>query len=147
MQKMILTPHLPLYQFGKMFIQFENNLTMFEAGSRVKGNVFVSIDGEFAAEKVTLKLKGFERAQHEDSNPLKLSAVQGAEAKTAALKKASEVIVDLEYTLAEFGPEEVNSGFHKYPFELHLPASLPGTVMVQEGVNNLSVTYYLVAQM
>lgn len=121
---------------------------MFEAGSRVTGNVLVSVDGEFAAEKVTLRLKGFERAQYEDPNPLKLSAVQGAEAKTAALKKTSEVIIDLEYTLAEFGPEDPPvKGFHKFPFDLHIPAHLPGSVMVQEGVNNLSVTYYLSAQM
>ena len=122
-----------------MFIAFdeESNGKNFMANTMIKGHILVDCEEEFAAESLTLTLKGFERAQFE----------QGQGDAVRVVKK-SEQIVNLSYTLQTWGASAPPvKGFLKQPFELHLPSWLPGACMLQDGRNNCSCSYYLVAQL
>ena len=113
------------------------------AGSMLKGSVIVDLDEEFPADKLTLCFKGIERTSVEK---------KGDGGPPIDDKKSNEFI-NLEYELWNYtkgvSPDKYQplKGFYTYRFDLHLPADLPDSCMLQDDRTNLSNTYYLIAQM
>ena len=100
---MVLTPHLPLYAGGSMFIELECESQSVQIGNTVSGKVKASIQDSFKAKSLTLSLRGYQRASYKPS----MSADKFEQSSDHVRK--TKAIIDEKFVIEEFsdGVEQV----------------------------------------
>ena len=95
----------------------------------------------FDASAVTLNLCGYQRSHF---NPT--SAADQFQASQGVTRLAKSLL-SVNFVVAEFPDGNKQNGQSEYAFSLSLPDSVNETLMLQFDSNNLSITYYLRAQL
>ena len=140
----ILSPHLETISYGSMIIVLDNSQTSLPYNKPITGKIKVNLKSAFDAKALTLGIRGYQRSHF-------TSVVQGDQFGKAGTANSSsrlaKTIISESLVVQEFAPDVVQIGQSEYAFALYLPDSITETVMCQFNENNISTTYYLVAQM
>ena len=138
---MILTPHLPLYAGGAMFIELDTESQSIQIGSTVAGKIKASVQDSFSAKRLTISLRGYQRASFKPS-----VASDKFEKAPVDQVRNTKTLIDEKFILEEFDAGSEVQGVLEFPFLIKIPDWLQPSLMCQFEENNISLTYYLCAQ-
>lgn len=129
-----------------------NGELSFKAGSVITGRVYLSVPKQpQPAHSVVLKLIGREElVVHYTNQEDRIEHRHGREHRTTVTRDnfshSTYEIFKLEYALYRFAGRKIPVGQYEYPFELHLPDTLPSTMTCKQGQSNCEVKFELVAE-
>jgi hypothetical protein len=128
-----------------MLIVLDNQDYSFSIAEPISGKIKVNLSETFNAHSVTLSLRGYHRSSFSTSAQ---GDQFGKSATTPPQTRLAKTVLSESWTVATFEEGVAQSGRSEYCFSLTLPDKLVSeSIMLQFEQNNLSVTYYLVAQL
>jgi hypothetical protein len=115
-----------------------------KSGGTLSGKVYIKVDlPVYSCDKLNVRICGREMTSithlEEEDNEL-TQQIEEVEHVTYA----SSTILDNQYVVAHF-PEGCSEGRHSFPFELHLPAGIPGTMSYEHDGDSCSIVYVVQA--